>query len=449
VDREVPTRIVEPTLRRETYRERLCGVISHEYFVPVCLALGVVVRLLWIGLVDTPQVSDYKWYYERAVSIAEGRGYSVNGIPTAYWPVGYPSFLAGIFSIFGPSLFLAKLANVVLYLGVTLQTYLLSRKIFQSECAARITLVILSFYPNHIAYSALLSAEIPFAFLVLLGALSFVSARRAAGVQVLFAGLAWGLATLTKPQALFIPLIFIVVFCTSLRSVAKSGALIYLIIILVVTPWIVRNYIVMGAPRLDTHGGIVLFEGNNPYATGRANWTPQVASLLGDMATDENHLSDGNNEGRREARARKVALTYMMRNPWHTAVMWPRKLWAIYASDVDGFYYTLGIRLIQSPGDSLKALNSGFRVLGELYYVSILVLAGLPLPALLRQRSAILLVGILVSVYLTLIYVVFEGNARFHFAIMPWLAIYAGLGGSLLVKSYATGFLRNRLPALE
>jgi 4-amino-4-deoxy-L-arabinose transferase-like glycosyltransferase len=101
---------------------------------------------------ECSQVSDFVWYYERAVDVANGRGYAVDGIPTAYWPVGYPGFLSLIFRTFGPSVFIAKLANVLLYSGIVILSYQISRRIFHSETAARITVLLLSFSPNHIAF---------------------------------------------------------------------------------------------------------------------------------------------------------------------------------------------------------------------------------------------------------------------------------------------------------
>src|SRR2546428_1686741 len=90
-------------------REMLCKLINHKHFMPVCLVLGVVVRVLWIWVVDAPQVSDYGWYYQRALTLGQGRGYSVYGISTAYWSVGYPGFVGMIFKVFGPSLLVAKM----------------------------------------------------------------------------------------------------------------------------------------------------------------------------------------------------------------------------------------------------------------------------------------------------------------------------------------------------
>src|SRR6476659_1234969 len=130
------------TSRLEVSSQLLRGAIEHRYFLPVCVVAGVVLRVLWICFVNAPQVSDFKWYYERAISISTGQGYAVDGIPTAYWPVGYPGFLGVVFTLFGPSIFLAKAINILLYTGITLLTYALSRMLFNSELAARLAFLL-------------------------------------------------------------------------------------------------------------------------------------------------------------------------------------------------------------------------------------------------------------------------------------------------------------------
>jgi hypothetical protein len=66
------------------FRKRFTALIGHRYFVPASLVSAALVRLLWISLVHNPQIYDWLWYYQRAVSIASGHGYSVDGIPTAF-----------------------------------------------------------------------------------------------------------------------------------------------------------------------------------------------------------------------------------------------------------------------------------------------------------------------------------------------------------------------------
>src|SRR5262245_58368769 len=113
-------------------------LVEHRHFVPFCVVAGAVLRLLWISTGNTHLTMDSAWYDWLAVSLAAGHGYYLNGHPFAYFPIGYPAFLAALDSLFGHSLFVAKLANVVLSLATVLLTYFVSKRIFRSEFAARV-----------------------------------------------------------------------------------------------------------------------------------------------------------------------------------------------------------------------------------------------------------------------------------------------------------------------
>ena len=146
-------------------------IINYQYFIPICFTVAFTIRLLYILLIPTtPDIADSKWYYETAINLASGKGLMYNGKLTAYWPMGYSAFLGALFWMFGSSILIAKLANVVLYMGVLLFSYLLSKKFFSSEFISRISLFILALYPNHISYSAEIMSETLFLFLFMTGA---------------------------------------------------------------------------------------------------------------------------------------------------------------------------------------------------------------------------------------------------------------------------------------
>src|SRR4051812_19444375 len=108
------------------FRTRVREVVSGHYFVPGCTLIAFILRLTWIYLVNGAQIADYGVYLQRGISIANGQGYSFNGHPTAYAPIGYPGFLGALFYIVGPSVFLAKLANVLFSVGTAFLIYVLS-----------------------------------------------------------------------------------------------------------------------------------------------------------------------------------------------------------------------------------------------------------------------------------------------------------------------------------
>lgn len=427
------------------FRERFTALIGHGYFVPASLVSAALVRLLWISFVHAPQAVDWLWYYQSAVSMANGHGYFFNGIPTAFWPVGYPGFLAGIFYLVGPHVFAGQIANIVECLGTILLTYHFIKKVFHSETAARIAVLVLSFQPNNIAYTSLLTADMFLTLLLMLSAVLFVSARGRWGFFIL-SGLLWGLATLTKPQAIVVPAIFLVAFRGEKQSILKLGTILYLMVLAVVAPWIARNYRVFGAPVLSTNGGITLLFGNNPYATGR---TPVLGdlydtlSLLGDLDPqdprhqfdpkqlfDPRQLFDGR-EVARDDRARHLALDYIRDHPARVVALWPRKFVVLYRSDVDGFYYTLGLK--NDLGRETRVVYVGLKVIGELYYLVVILLFAFSLPLVLWRGSAAYAIGLLVCSYFTLLSLVFIGDPRYHLALMPWIAMYSGVGGAILI----------------
>jgi 4-amino-4-deoxy-L-arabinose transferase-like glycosyltransferase len=421
------------------FRERFTALIGHTYFVPASLVLAALVRLLWISLVHASQMYDWLWYYQSAVSIASGHGYSVNGVPTAFWPVGYPGFLAGVFYFVGPHLFAGKIANIVECLGTILLTYSFIKTVFHSETAARIAVLVLSFQPNNIAYTSLLTADMFLTFLLMLSAVLFVSARGRWEFFIL-SGLAWGLATLTKPQAILVPAIFLFAFRSEKRSLLKLGTVLYLMVLAVIAPWMARNYLVFGVPVLSTNGGITLLFGNNPYATGRSvaiGGENETLSLLGDLdplepghVRDLSQLSDGR-EVARDDRARHVAIDYVRHHPARVVALWPRKLGALYRSDVEGFYYTLGLR--NDLGPKMRVVYLGLRIIGELYYLVMIMLLLISLPVVLRRGKAACAIGLLVCSYFTLLYLVFIGDPRYHLALIPWIAMYSGVGAAVLL----------------
>lgn len=396
-------------------------IVNHKYFVPLCLLSGILVRVIWISLFDVKPVSDFIWYYRRGIGIAGGLGYTVGGSPTAYWPVGYPGFLGAVFFAFGGSLLYAKVANIILYMGIAILTYLTSKRIYHNEYAARITLLILAFYPNHIAYSSLVASEIFFTFLLGLGALLLICANRRMEF-VFLSGVFWGLAVLTKPQAVFIPLIFLLVFFTDRRSFFKSCAVVYLLILLILAPWIRRNNIHLNIYTLSTNGGINLLIGNSPYSDGSWIWNREFDNLL----------NDADNEVERDRKAGQIAVKYIAEHPAKTILSWPLKIFYLYVMDVDGISRNqAGIRRPQ--GNFTKFSFLFFKSVAQLYYMLSILLLFFSIPqGLHRQKQG--RIGLILILYFTLIAIVFFGTPRFHFPIIPWMAIYSGIGAEVILK---------------
>jgi hypothetical protein len=171
----------------------------HFLLAVVCLDIGLRLPLLALDVVPT---SDFEWYFDAARSIAAGGGFADKGVLTAFWPVGWPGLLGGLLWMFGPHLWVGQCAELVLSAAVVGLTAVAGRRMFPDSAAWRLGILLIAVLPNQIAYVPLMSVEIFFEFLLLLGFVLMASQSfRALAVS----GLVFGVAVLTKAQAVFVP----------------------------------------------------------------------------------------------------------------------------------------------------------------------------------------------------------------------------------------------------
>jgi hypothetical protein len=142
------------------------------------------------------------------------------------------------------------------------------------------------------------------------------------------------------------------------------------------------------------------------------------------------NMFDGK-EVERDAKARVVAIDYILHNPERVAMMLPKKLFALFRSDVEGFYFSMG--MMSGLQGWTKVIYVCLRVFAELYYIVLLMLCAIALPRVLSGPIQPRHVGAAVIVALTLIYLVLFGNSRYHFPMMTWVAMYSGLGAQAVL----------------
>ena len=401
------------------------ALLRSRYFPAACLCAAFLIRVVWMLLVDPKPLSDFDWYYARAIDISLGRGLQENGVPTAYWPVGYPSFLGALFAMFGSSLLVAKIANLLLYMGVIALSYWLAGRLFRSTLTARLTLLILAFYPNHIAYTSLVASESLFTFLMLLGiALLLLPSSRLP--MVILSGITFGLACLVRPQLLPVPLIAFLLIPKGERPRPFGERLltlagVYAILLVVLVPWTLRNYRAFGHVVLvSTNAGGNLLMGNNPWADGTYTFRPEFTQIVGT-----------GNEYEQDRRAKSFALDYIREHPLAILKLMPLKFWYLFRGDIEGIRWS--IQGIEAKGERVpKGLMTAIEVLAEGYYLLLvaacattLLLFLLPSKGVGAARPSFPLMGLGFIGYFTLLGLIFYGGSRYHFPVMPWVAMYA------------------------
>jgi 4-amino-4-deoxy-L-arabinose transferase-like glycosyltransferase len=399
-------------------RGALSSLILSRAFVPVGLIAAAAVRVTWIIWYPAKPVSDFGWYRGVGVSIAQGHGFQFFGQPTANRSPGYPLLLALSNILSGNSLLANRILTAAFGVGTIWLAYLIARGLFRSEITGRLTLLLLAFFPNQIAYSGIIASELPFSFFVLLGAWILLFRRRSIWT-LSAAGAAFGSALLIRPAALVLPVVVLVaaLWRSGWKALLRGVVVVYVVIGLLLAPWLIRNEVAFGKLAYSTEGGEALLEGTFPaLKTGR-----QVTALsfklvppTGDAITDD-------------ANRLHYALTYIKAHPVYMIRLLPSKLYHMNWADSDGIAWT--IEGLQRPGEPFRASLVTWGRVADDYYLSILILAfgGLIIGFVRRSRGApFSSIPFWVWLATVLFYLPFAGAARYHAPVIPWITMYAG-----------------------
>ncbi|MCD2348668.1 glycosyltransferase family 39 protein [Clostridium guangxiense] len=228
-------------------------------FYMISMLIAAAVCVLWVALVKSIPYSDFNYYYALAKQIAGGGSFG-----DTYTSVGYSIVLGLIYSIFGKTIFVAKVFNLILTIISYFLMYSLLRKINISETKKRVIFILFIFFPTNIFYNSLLAVEILFTMLLLLITNIYFSDNK---FKYVFIGVLAGVETMIKP---FFIAFFFAIFLVEVIKNKKllkpiTNSLIVLILsCVVIAPFVYRNTKMMGQfTSVANNGGIVLYINNN------------------------------------------------------------------------------------------------------------------------------------------------------------------------------------------
>jgi len=292
--------------------------------------VGLVLRLGFLGAVELTgslEVAEGAIFSDLATNILEGRGMSVSakllevrpgapehvidlqrrwiesgglfgmippGRPTAFFMPLYPLFLAGVFALFGPGFFAARLIQLLLSALLPLIAWHLGRQAAGRETGL-VAALLAAVHPYFIYYAGLLVTQTLFVVLLGLASSAYYGLRRRPTLaRAALLGLLLGLSFLTRTfTATFLPLLLVAllaevgfprVFGTEpcRRPLGRAAALALvttMVFAAVAAPWVIRNHGLFGElVILPTKGGRNLWEYNNQkfsseYETAENEWT--------------------------------------------------------------------------------------------------------------------------------------------------------------------------------
>ena len=417
---------------------RFVALLMAPRALPVLFALFLVPRAVIIACAVTPS-SDADWYYGHGAMLAHGLGYlNGRGMPTAFWPVGWPWLLSLGFRVLGVSIWTVGAINwlasaltawLTLDLGRRLTgSELGGSELGGSELAGRIGLLALAVYPNSILYVPLALTEVTYTALLMAGIWLMVARRGWAATGA--AGLIFGIATLVKAQTLVIvPAILLIMLLREgqvwrrMPHVAARGMVVLLAAALVIGPWTLRNHRELGAwVTVSTNGGITLLTGNNDSARGGYTPDDPLVHRLDPLKDTDEVAYD--------AQARRLGTNWIKANPARFAALAPLKVWHLWGPDGEGQWaYETGSWAFRAAPHAFLAVRAANQVW---YWLLLIAFAAAPWRIVAARRAqgarAIdwWMAAYVVALFPTAIAVVFSGQSRFHYPAMPFVCLIAG-----------------------
>ncbi len=401
----------------------------------IIASVATVVSLAYSGYIEPPLNVDAKAHNRIAVNISEGNGY-VEHVPfdpqfdqaiTRSGPL-LEYFMAGIYVLFGMHVGYIWIAHALLHGLSTLLVFSIIRMLFKEEPyadkAALYGSLLYALYPDLIESTSQLMTETSYFFLILLTVYLFISYlhTRTRVILILFS-IVYGLTFLSKSTSLlYYPVILGYIFYKN-----RIHALLSLLIVLaVVSPWVIRNYVVFDKfipSRI--FADYTLYVGNHHGASGENDIEAlpepkQILTEKGVFAVDEySHTK---------------FIQFVTTHPFEYIGLHFRRL-SIYFSWL-------------RPTGHWGYLTDTERLLtfGSSGLFSVLVFtfgfAGLVYSALTRKLDTLLVVTLTlitpVSFILTLV------ETRYRYQIYPFLSIFAGYAIAKLMYK-GEGISRMRL----
>ncbi len=382
------------------------------------LSIGFLIALAYAFYFKVPLAVDARGYDKIGWNLAQGLGYReslevspLNDVGIVRVGPGYQFFLAGIYKIFGHSYPAVWVIQSLLLMLTGLGAYLLSREVFRDiwkPLMGYVAAGFVVFSPDLITVNAMLLTETLGIFLTVFGVyFSFKYVNQNTLRYLLLGTAVLFLATLARTPAafLFIPFFGYLLWKKRFKEIFIAG----LCIVVLGTPWTVRNYQTYGAFMPFHAGGPYnIAIGNRPGATGEQDPHPILTEYLEKYGAIE--------AGKL---AKKEGFDFIRSHPLEFVRLTAKRTIIYFsAARPTGFWFHL-------HGLS-KALTL---VLSALYAFLLFVLALMGIASLRRAEKADRFRGKLflaLTAMMPLAVVGLVVETRYRFLIYPFLAVFAG-----------------------
>jgi 4-amino-4-deoxy-L-arabinose transferase-like glycosyltransferase len=395
----------------------LVGVLLR---VLIALLAGNGIRTPWGGGGDTQA------YVLLAHNLIDGHGYAYAGEPTALRAPAYPLLLAGSLKLFGNY---ALAGMRWLQFGEGLTTVLLcaaiARRIFDARAAKAVLLVSL-FFPTLAIMNGEILSEATATFLSTLFLYLMIRyVQESSWLTLTALSVTIGLAALTRFNMALLGGVAIVACLFAIGALPKWRAIawVFLVSVLVVSPWLIRNEVVFhGQVLFSTHAGIDAVEGVlTPQGRALAGDSERLRDALGWVAPEEAETNSPN----RHLLPPEPTLD---RNAWKVALgLWRRESWALVPLELKklSYFWLSADQLLSTEGFPIRGRI--FRGAAVVFYWALLALAVVGWLQLRKQNPTVASLFLTYAVLVTTLHLPFVMNTRLRMPFLDaWIAVLAG-----------------------
>jgi 4-amino-4-deoxy-L-arabinose transferase-like glycosyltransferase len=300
--------------------------VTDRRRIVLLVGLALAARLLILAEGGTARVHGYE-FTPLAGNLLAGRGYVYHHLGTDYQAfyggVPYVLLVAAGYAVNPRSSLWILLIQAVAAAGLTVAAFAIGRR-FGGPTVASVAAALVALHPGMLYYDT--HKVHPLSFDALVIALTVVGLLRLretmAGRAAVLAGLAFGVALLQRGTMILVPVaaaVWLVAVGPGRRArLGRVGVAYALGALLVVGPWVARNWVVLGTPLLASVGPEVLWRGNAPQSMG-GSYTRSGSTVL-DAAPELGEAVSGRPELEQAAIFRAAALSNAADRP--LAFLW-------------------------------------------------------------------------------------------------------------------------------
>ena len=380
--------------------------MKEKHILFLILVFALAARIIYIApIAERPadSMSDEKDYDHLALSLAAGKGYvDLNGAPTVRRAPLTAAFFSLIYIAFGHNVLAVRVVQALLSVLTCLLVYLIAG-VFFNGIEALLAASIAAIYPSFIIFTGKLLSETLLIFLITLSVYLMLKKRGNPLGNYFLSGLCFGLASLTRPSSLLVPLFIILTFAIfkilSAKDMAKKIVCLTIAMLIVISPWTARNWC--------AYKKFILVNTEFGYICLCSYFYPKAGFGFQDQALADNLTKGIKDEAEKSSVLARYTVTNIMKDPPRFIKLVPLKfLWFWEPFDGKDFGF-----------------NSSYNIIYGLSFLFFLF--GL---AASRTAWRDLLPLYAVIVYFIILSLVFFGYRRYRMQIEPFIVIFAAYG---------------------